>query len=553
GQVSSDKNQPYWIGLHDRIGEDNFQWLDDTAKVTYFNWGQGQPNNIPSATSRDGQDCVEIGSSFVAASQWNDNACSDTAKYICEKSLGGSSAQATCPNGWIESPGSGTCIKLSDDKKSWADARAACQADGGDLVKILDDSMNQFIWGQVSSDRNQPYWIGLHDRIGEDDFQWLDDTAKVTYFNWGQGQPNNIRRVDSLDGQDCVEIGSSFAPAGQWNDNACTDTAKYICEKSLGGSSAQATCPNGWIESPGSGTCIKLSDDKKSWADARAACQADGGDLVKILDDSMNQFIWGQVSSDRNQPYWIGLHDRIGEDDFQWLDDTAKVTYFNWGQGQPNNIRRVGSLDGQDCVEIGSSFAPAGQWNDNACSDTAKYICEKSLGGSSSKAPSDQDWTTKVTDKITNQDWTTTVTSKVTTIDQHVEEEKTTPGLTPQYPTKKASLPSSTVTEASKQKSAGHTANKEQGAEGLDGGSIAAIVIGTLVLCVLLVGAAFFGRRYYITYQANRMKHLNSAIEFTNQMYASMQEMTTVTTDKQVTTMAQTHKTLENYVMPFGQ
>ena len=55
---------------------------------------------------------------------------------------------ASCPSGWIKSTQSGTCIKLYQDKKSWTDARAACQAAGGDLVKILDDSMNQFIWGE---------------------------------------------------------------------------------------------------------------------------------------------------------------------------------------------------------------------------------------------------------------------------------------------------------------------------------------------------------------------------------------------------------------------
>ena len=55
---------------------------------------------------------------------------------------------ATCPSGWIESTHSGKCIKLYEDKKSWTDARAVCQAAGGDLVKIVDDSMNQFIWGE---------------------------------------------------------------------------------------------------------------------------------------------------------------------------------------------------------------------------------------------------------------------------------------------------------------------------------------------------------------------------------------------------------------------
>ena len=51
-------------------------------------------------------------------------------------------------DGWIESPHSGTWVKIYRDMKPWADARAVCQAEGADLVKILDDSMNEFIWGE---------------------------------------------------------------------------------------------------------------------------------------------------------------------------------------------------------------------------------------------------------------------------------------------------------------------------------------------------------------------------------------------------------------------
>ena len=43
---------------------------------------------------------------------------------------------------------SGTCVKLYDDNKSWEDARATCKEDGADLVTILDESMNNFIWGK---------------------------------------------------------------------------------------------------------------------------------------------------------------------------------------------------------------------------------------------------------------------------------------------------------------------------------------------------------------------------------------------------------------------
>ena len=44
----------------------------------------------------------------------------------------------------------------------------------------------------------------------------------------------------------------------------------------------------------------------------------------------------GQVSSDKDQAYWIGLHDRKGESEFHWLDETAKV------RGSAKYLRTVG-------------------------------------------------------------------------------------------------------------------------------------------------------------------------------------------------------------------
>ena len=55
---------------------------------------------------------------------------------------------------------SGTCVKLYDDNKSWEDARATCKEDGADLVTILDESMNNFIWGKDDF-RYLPEYSGL--------------------------------------------------------------------------------------------------------------------------------------------------------------------------------------------------------------------------------------------------------------------------------------------------------------------------------------------------------------------------------------------------------
>ena len=58
-----------------------------------------------------------------------------------------SSATIDCPSDWVPSQASGTCIKAYDDKKTWSDARDACQQDGGDLIKIINAEMDSFVAG----------------------------------------------------------------------------------------------------------------------------------------------------------------------------------------------------------------------------------------------------------------------------------------------------------------------------------------------------------------------------------------------------------------------
>ncbi|GFR72534.1 hypothetical protein ElyMa_000382000 [Elysia marginata] len=53
-----------------------------------------------------------------------------------------------CPIGWHGN--FSVCIKLSgvDDERQWADARRACISEGGDLVKVGNEKMNNFLEGK---------------------------------------------------------------------------------------------------------------------------------------------------------------------------------------------------------------------------------------------------------------------------------------------------------------------------------------------------------------------------------------------------------------------
>ncbi|GFS19349.1 perlucin-like protein-1 [Elysia marginata] len=52
----------------------------------------------------------------------------------------------TCRRGWVKSTESTSCLMFVYDEKSWHQARTKCQLLGGDLVKIVNDKMNKFVY-----------------------------------------------------------------------------------------------------------------------------------------------------------------------------------------------------------------------------------------------------------------------------------------------------------------------------------------------------------------------------------------------------------------------
>lgn len=277
------------------------------------------------------------------------------------------------PGAWLVNPISGTLLRASRDQKSWIDARTACQNDGGDLVKIPDLAMNDFVSALIRMNGGGRHWIGLHDVQTENKFVWLDEDEMAQFTYWAKGQPNNyIHNKLKSEGQDCVEIGT-FAP--KWQDDVCSTKSKYVCEKQDGVSlNPTHGQPTVWFASPQSDTEVKIFSDLKSWSDARQACQAEGGDLVKILQSNMNKFLADIIRVRGGGRHWIGLNDLAQENRFVWLDEDKQANYTNWAAGQPNNYRinKTTESGGQHCVEIGT-FAP--RWQDDMCSRLSKFIC----------------------------------------------------------------------------------------------------------------------------------------------------------------------------------
>uniref|UniRef100_A0A9J8DEE9 C-type lectin domain-containing protein n=1 Tax=Cyprinus carpio carpio TaxID=630221 RepID=A0A9J8DEE9_CYPCA len=115
--------------------------------------------------------------------------------------------------------------------------------------------------------------------------------------------------------------------------------------------------------------CLFMSTELKSWSDSRQYCRDRGADLVIINTEEKQVSLF-------SESVWIGLSDREREGNMKWVDNSTLKQGF-WFKDQPNNYG-----GNQDCIELNYNrekpgWSPLNSWNDVACSNKKKGICEK--------------------------------------------------------------------------------------------------------------------------------------------------------------------------------
>jgi len=123
-----------------------------------------------------------------------------------------------CLNGYYRRGDS--CYKFPGDSRTWADARAICQVDGGDLVVINDAEEHAFL--NANRVQSGSFWIGYTDSDVEGTWEWLSPSSYTSWHVAG-GEPNGGAA------QNCAAIQHAATP-GNFVDNACGDMHSYICE-----------------------------------------------------------------------------------------------------------------------------------------------------------------------------------------------------------------------------------------------------------------------------------------------------------------------------------
>ncbi|XP_069120617.1 macrophage mannose receptor 1-like isoform X2 [Argopecten irradians] len=371
--VAHTHNQEYWIGLNDMNAEHHFIWTSDKSQAHYFKWNPHEPNNL------GGENCVE-----TRGNGWNDKSCTTSLKYICMKPARNAGLPSGPPSTtalpysvncgllWEADPNSNNCYQFQDQQLDWNDARTTCRHQGGDLLSIESREEQFYIAARIQTMSSIAMWIGANDRGSEGGWTWTD-RSPFAYLNWQSGEPNDLHH-----NEDC---GAIFTQKGTWADYSCIQRNGYICKKQ---GRAHTTvkpsttmrvpagmmlgCPNYW--KPHGSSCYQFVSKSITWDQGRTLCRSRGGYLATIASQADQNFFVSQLPVNHTGGYWIGLNDKLVQNDFQWSDG-SKVTYTAWAPREPNNF--YGHRE--DCVLM---YLKGGKWNDGTCDHPQQgVICRR--------------------------------------------------------------------------------------------------------------------------------------------------------------------------------
>ncbi|CAH1252246.1 PLG [Branchiostoma lanceolatum] len=134
--------------------------------------------------------------------------------------------------------------------------------------------------------------------------------------------------------------------------------------------SGSVSIPTGYTERAGS--FYKVFRTGKDHTSAQQTCEADGGHLVVIKTESVNNFLMTLISD--AEDYWIGLSDYTNGGTWMWSDGTRRdlsCDFTNWAPGEPTN---GGLSGGQDCVHLWGLLGH--KWDDDYCYRGKYFICQ---------------------------------------------------------------------------------------------------------------------------------------------------------------------------------
>ena len=198
-------------------------------------------------------------------------------------------------------------------------------------------------------------------------FEWYVNDVMVAY-----GTDNTLSGLSHFGRDDEVYVVAT--PSDAMDDGEPLRSATLIVSNTPPTEptvSIEAGCEEGWTEMPDGIRCAKAFDTSTDWRGSQANCESQGGTLVRISDETDNDFVVDLYSATGAGSVWFhaGMTDEAEEGTWVWLDGVDSA-YRNWDPGQPD-------WEHEDCLEV-----VAGGWGNTTCDDTSYtgHVCQTEYG-----------------------------------------------------------------------------------------------------------------------------------------------------------------------------
>ncbi|XP_044160872.1 secretory phospholipase A2 receptor isoform X1 [Bufo gargarizans] len=251
---------------------------------------------------------------------------------------------------------------------SWKAARESCQAQGGDLLSIMNLAEQNHISEKLKN-VDTMVWIGLNQLDGLFGWQWSDGAA-LAFVNW---KTNSSPWVHER--KHC----GTYSAGGEhkWHSTECESKLPYACKKYLTPRQRElyehwryypTQCASDWI--PYNRRCCRLQKEELGWSEASAACHSDGGELMSANSLADVEFLVHLLDDENTSEAWIGMSSSHSDPaEFQWSDGSA-VTFTSWQRHEP----KITLEDSDLCVSVHNAD---GNWKVRPCRRKLSSVCKK--------------------------------------------------------------------------------------------------------------------------------------------------------------------------------
>ncbi|XP_036408999.1 C-type mannose receptor 2-like [Megalops cyprinoides] len=362
-----------WIGLSD--SESLFQWTS-RKPLTYTNWAPGEPvghrDPLPTKTPVN---CVVAlhGNPKKNTGMWAARSCElERHGFVCQKRK-----DPAIPPGSDPLPPSlseplqfsNVSYRVLRRRLDWTGALHVCDSLNASLAWVQDPFQQAYLTLLLGT-LQLPAWIGLHSNGGRS-YSWQGED-QLTYSNWQAEEPKHTMGCGYM------------TPFGEWAVDACEVQKEFaVCQLNTEPAkehqwSFPGQCPHPlgeWSWVPFRNFCYSFRLERQlQHQEANKSCTAVGAEMLSILDETENGFVWEHMQGydEQAQGVWLGMTFNAREGGLVWPEygGSREVEFTNW-EVQDTNLSM---LSANTCFWIQRS---SGLWVPGPCTNrTQATICK---------------------------------------------------------------------------------------------------------------------------------------------------------------------------------